>query len=223
MQPELDNTLNRHRVLCPNPSQEKSKAALFLDRDGVIIEDKNYISNPNLVSLCKGAKNLLLHANHFGWPVIIITNQSGISRGYFNWLDYERVTDRLLDLIGCPCPIKAIYANGESKDNGPRSWRKPNPTMIFKASKEFNIDLQRSILIGDRLTDLQAGARAGIDLVVHVLTGHGKNERQSIKVQESQSKKYFLGEKHKPKILMLESLESFPLELFKSQLNLTSE
>ena len=154
--------------------------AVFLDRDGVLIEDKHYLSDPNLVELCPGANELLKLAHESGWPVIIITNQSGIERGYYNWRDYERVTDKLLSLLDDDKHIAAIYANGYAANTAVNSWRKPNPGMLEAAAHELNIDLSRSVLAGDRLSDLIAADRAGLRRLCHVKTGHGRVERESV-------------------------------------------
>ena len=84
---------------------QRSTPALFLDRDGVLIEDRHYLCDPNEVSLCPGSNKLLKIANQMGWAVVVITNQSGIARGYFDWSDYERVTDRLLCLLKTTAPV----------------------------------------------------------------------------------------------------------------------
>ena len=87
----------------------------------------------------------------------------------------------MIDLINLPYSINAIYANSEGPNdfNSSKSWRKPSPNMIFEASNDFNIDLSKSILIGDRLSDIQSGEKAGKNLV-HVLTGHGHEERAKL-------------------------------------------
>ena len=82
--------------------------ALFLDRDGVLIEDRHHLSDPAHVALCRGAYQLLQEARTHGWPVVVITNQSGIARGYFQWDSYEQVTDRLLELLG-PVPQSLLF------------------------------------------------------------------------------------------------------------------
>ena len=81
-----------------------------------------------------------------------------------------------------PDVITAIYANGEGPNelNADKSWRKPNPNMILKASQDFNIDLSQSFLVGDRLSDIQAGHKAGLKNLVHILTGHGYDERKQV-------------------------------------------
>ena len=161
------------------------RPAVFLDRDGVLIEDKHYLSDPNNVELCPGADILLRSAYKSGWPVIVITNQSGIGRGFFNWGDYEKVTDKLLSMIDSERLISAIYAKGYTPNDAIHGWRKPNPGMLKAAADELNIDLTRSILAGDRLSDLMAADRAGLRRLCHVNTGHGSVERESVKAWSS--------------------------------------
>ena len=200
MHPQLE----RRRLLQePWPSPQP---ALFLDRDGVLIEDRHHLCDPDQVELCPGALSLVNHANQQGWPVVVITNQSGIARGYFDWDAYERVTDRLLALLGPNAPIAAIYANGHGPDAPSNSWRKPSPAMLLAASKELNLDLSRSLLIGDRLSDLEAGARAGLPWLVHVLSGHGLEERAAVEQWGTQSVS------HNPTcaLTLLNSLVEFP-------------
>ncbi len=156
--------------------------AIFFDRDGVLIKDMHYIKDSKYVSLMKGVKEILRHTNNLGYLNIIITNQSGISRNFFTWKDYEKVTNKMLQIINMPDVITAIYANGEGPNelNADKSWRKPNPNMILKASQDFNIDLSQSFLVGDRLSDIQAGHKAGLKNLVHILTGHGYDERKQV-------------------------------------------
>ena len=156
--------------------------AIFFDRDGVLIKDVNYIKESKYVSLMKGVKEILKYTNNLGYLNIIITNQSGISRNFFTWEDYEMVTKKMLTMIDMPDLISAIYANGEGPNEfqSYKSWRKPNPNMIKKACKDFNIDLSKSFLVGDRLSDIQAGEKAGLRNLVHILTGHGNDEREKV-------------------------------------------
>ena len=188
--------------------------ALFLDRDGVLIEDRNYLSDPNEVQLCTGARDLLVHASQRGWPAVLITNQSGIARGYFNWHDYELVSDRLLKLLGVSAPLAAIYANGHGPQAPPTSWRKPSPAMLLAAVDDLNIDLNRSILVGDRLSDLQAGASACLPWLVHVLSGHGKRERPAVEQWASECA-HSTSKNLDFELVLLESLLNFPLDLLK--------
>ena len=163
-------------------AKKESRKAIFFDRDGVLIKDVNYIKNVQDVTLLKGVNNLLKLSRDLGYLNIVITNQSGISRNLFTWEDYEKITNKMLEIINLPFAINAIYANGESPNDLPfdKSWRKPNPNMILRASKDFKIDLSKSILIGDRFSDIKSGENAGIKKSFHVLTGHGKKERGKI-------------------------------------------
>ena len=198
-----------HRQLICKPFRSPTPA-LFLDRDGVLIEDKHYLSNPADVQLCAGATNLLKQAKNNQWPVVVITNQSGVARGLFDWDDYESVTQRLLQILGPEALISAIYANGHGPNAPLSSWRKPSPGMLLAAAKDLNIDLSRSVLVGDRLTDLQAGASAGLPFLIHVLTGHGKKEREAV---ESWAKQNQLPRKNSSfKLALINSLEDFPVE-----------
>ena len=177
-------SLFNHKINCvKNISNETNqKSAIFFDRDGVIIDDVHYISNPLDVKILSGVKDLLKISNKAGWLNIVITNQSGISKGLLDWDDYEKITYQMIHLLGEECLIDAIYANSTppnknfSKDN----WRKPSPNMIFEAVNDYNINLNNSFLIGDRLTDLLSGKNAGLKKLIHVLTGHGEKERNTI-------------------------------------------
>ncbi|MBO8240517.1 HAD-IIIA family hydrolase [Prochlorococcus marinus XMU1412] len=186
---------------------EFSRPAIFLDRDGVIIDDVNYISDPKDVKILSGIKELLSFSKSFGWANIVITNQSGIGRGFYTWEDYEKVTHHMLEMLGRPCNIDGIYANSNkpTDDLEKESWRKPNPNMIMEAVIEFNLNLEESIIIGDRLTDILSGYKSGLKKYVHVLTGHGRKERQNVL--------RFFSKSNKNNILhTLDDLSCFPLD-----------
>jgi len=184
--------------------------AIFFDRDGVIIKDCHYISNPDKVEILKGAIEVMIYAKKIGFLIIVVTNQSGITRGFLNWDDYEKVTLRMLSHLGNPILIDGIYANSNSPDmtEEKKCWRKPNPNMLLAAKEDFNLDLENSIIIGDRLTDLVAGKNAGIRKFVHVMTGHGKNERACIK-------KEFSGSYDSFDLFLIGNLLEFPLRELK--------
>ena len=188
------------------------RPALFLDRDGVLIEDRHHLCDPAQVALCPGAHNLLELAKQLNWPVVVITNQSGINRGYFSWKDYGLVTDQLLGLLGPQARLAAIYANGHGPDAPATSWRKPSPAMLLAAGQELNLDLNGSLLIGDRLSDLQAGAAAGLAWLGHVLSGHGQRERPRVTACIGPGG-HFKGDNpssRQAQVVLLESLLDFP-------------
>lgn len=184
--------------------------SLFLDRDGVIIKDVGYIANPKDVELEDGIKVLLKKASNLGIRVFIVTNQSGISRGYYDWTDFEKVNERMLNLIGHQSSIVAIYANSHINLQS-RSWRKPNPDMLLNASERFNISMKNSILIGDRLSDMISGCRGGVNTLLHVRTGHGMDEFE--KILEYCEDDSFIFNQKKSKIYFLNDLIEFPYEI----------
>jgi len=202
----VPTTSLERRLLLAKPSSAVTPA-LFLDRDGVIIEDRDYISDPAAVQLCPGAWTLIHHASQAGWPVVVITNQSGIARGLLSWQDYEKVTGRMLEMLGPKAPIAAIYANGYGPEAPQLSWRKPSPAMLFDAAKALHLDLSGSVLIGDRLSDLRSGAAAGVAVLCHVLSGHGERERHEVHRWREASSATDL------ELLLLPSLNSFPRQL----------
>ena len=158
-----------------------AKGALFLDRDGVIIEDCHYIKSASEVRLEAGARHLIEQASQNNVPVVIVTNQSGIGRGLLTWNDCTNVNKRMLELLGSEKYVAAIYANAHCDQTQKDSWRKPGPGMILEAARDLNIDLNRSVIIGDRESDMLAGINAGIKYLFHVLTGHGMNEKKNVK------------------------------------------
>ncbi len=173
------------QVITPADRRDGNRPALFLDRDGVIIEDVGYIGSPIDVKLIPGAGEVISAANRIGWPVIVVTNQGGIGLGYFDWEDFASVQDRIYDLLSTErAHIDAVFANPYHPrangtyhhDNHPS--RKPNPGMLTAAARWLNIDLARSWIIGDHASDLEAGKNAGIAGGMHVLTGHGEEGGQ---------------------------------------------
>ena len=140
-----------------NPGGEK---AIFLDRDGTLMKDVGYCSNPGDVELLEGVAELLPKLKAAGFKLVIVTNQSGIGRGYFTEEDFWSVQHELEKQLG-PGVIDATYFCADTPQNGSER-RKPNPGMLLEAAKELGIDLERSYMIGDKMSDAQAGIRAGV-------------------------------------------------------------
>ncbi len=183
---------------------------LFLDRDGVIIREEHYIKDKNDVELEEGAQKLIEFAIEMNYLVIIVTNQSGIGRGYFDWDSYNCVTEEMIRKIGSK-KIQAIYANGYipgsnlDKDN----WRKPGPGMILKAINQYEIDVEKSLIIGDRNSDIICGAQCGIKSLIQVKTGHGRKEREEVLKTFKRLKKeeMLYGKEYEKNYLSIESLK----------------
>ncbi len=160
------------------------KPALFLDRDGVLIQDEHYIDDPNDVKLIAGAREIIQRFRSSGFTIVVVTNQSGVARGYFDRDAYLNVERRVNDLLGSDGP-DAVYAcpfheDGIAPFNLNHEWRKPSDGMLRAAAAELNIDLHSSLMVGDNLSDIEAGLAAGVSRVFHVLTGQGKTYRAEV-------------------------------------------
>ena len=180
----IRNYSNHVNLFFHNPlylSEKEERIGFFLDRDGVLIKEKHYISNPDDVFLEDGVIELLNYLYYLKIPVVIISNQSGISRKLLTWNEFEEVNEKMLKLIGPMNPVVGIFANGLLPNSPLEGWRKPSPQMIKIAKTIFKIDLKNSFLIGDRLTDLKAGLNAGINNLIHVRTGYGERELEEVK------------------------------------------
>jgi D-glycero-D-manno-heptose 1,7-bisphosphate phosphatase len=153
----------------------------FFDRDGVIIKEKNYIKDPDDVELHTGIEKVLNFLDSKNYKIIVITNQSGITRGYFGWEEYIEVTKKMLNLLDNKNgnKISSIFACGAA-DKNICNWRKPGTGMIYQALPGNLINEKDSILIGDKLSDIQAGKSASIRKLFHVLTGHGEKEKHKV-------------------------------------------
>ncbi len=148
--------------------------AVFLDRDGTLIEEKHYLHRPEDVVFCPGAAEALSRLQTAGFKLFILTNQSGVGRGYFTMDDVKQVHDFLVrELAQHKVRLHKFYIAPEAPDQ-PSRGRKPSPQFLFDARDEFGIDLARSYVIGDKLIDLEAGWNAGIRKSILVRTGYGR-------------------------------------------------
>ena len=159
------------------------RQACFFDRDGVIIEEADYISDPSLVRLCPFAADAIRAMHDAGRLVIVVSNQSGIARGYFTETDLRAVEARMNELLA-EAGVKidaAYYCFHHKKGIVPEyaidcDCRKPKPGLLLRAAKDFDIDLAASFMIGDKESDLEAGLNAGCRGVALVRTGHGVHQ-----------------------------------------------
>jgi len=147
-----------------------STRALFIDRDGVINVDHGYVHRIDQFEFIPGIFELARFVTgELRWPIIVATNQAGIGRGYFDEAAYEALTQWMCERFrreGAPlariyhCPYHAQHGVGAYKIDHP--WRKPQPGMLLQAASDFGISLSDSVLIGDRMSDIEAAAAAGI-------------------------------------------------------------
>jgi D-glycero-D-manno-heptose 1,7-bisphosphate phosphatase len=145
------------------------KPAVFLDRDGTISVDTGYPCDPEEVELRDEIVPVIRAANLAGIPVVVVTNQSGIARGYFGWAAFAAVNRRVLDLLGDrDCHVDLVIACAYHQAGRPpyaaadHPMRKPGPGMFLRAAELLKLDLARSIVIGDKPEDMEAGQLSGL-------------------------------------------------------------
>ncbi|QHW35058.1 HAD family hydrolase [Paenibacillus rhizovicinus] len=143
---------------------------MFLDRDGVINVEKNYVYRIEDFEFMDGILDVLGYFQEQGYLLIVITNQAGIGRGYYTEDDFNRLNDWMIQQLADKgihitqvyyCPYHPEHGIGSYKQDS--FDRKPNPGMLLKAVREYDINLDSSILIGDKESDIQAGKKAGVN------------------------------------------------------------
>lgn len=135
--------------------------ALFADRDGTIIVDAGYPSDPSQVALMPGAADALRALRARGLRVVVVSNQSGVARGLLTEADVWRVHQRMLSLLEARgATVDAVYYCLHGPDDG-CACRKPKPGLLLRAAREHGIDLGGSLVVGDKVSDVEAGHAAG--------------------------------------------------------------
>jgi len=154
--------------------------AMFLDRDGTINEEVNYLSHPKQLRLIGGAAEAIRLFNHAGLKVVIVTNQAGVGRGYFSEQAVHEIHAALeKSLLAQEARVDAIYFCPHHPTAGVGAYkmnchcRKPKPGLLEKAASELKIDLRQSLVVGDKISDLAAGHAVGCKNVL-VRTGYGR-------------------------------------------------
>jgi D-glycero-D-manno-heptose 1,7-bisphosphate phosphatase len=154
--------------------------AVFLDRDGTLIAEKNYLHRPEDVEIFPGTGPALKRLADVGFKFVIVTNQSGIGRGLFTLVDAERVNEHIRhEFARDGVHFEKTYLAPEAPDQ-PSRGRKPSPQFLFDARDEFGLNLAESYMVGDKLIDLECGWNAGVKKSILVRTGYGAElERMS--------------------------------------------
>ena len=167
-----------------SPSCNRGGPALFLDRDGVVVEEVDYLHRVEGIAICAGAVAVISAANANAVPVVLVTNQAGIGRGYYGWAEFRAVQEAIQSALAQErAHFDAVYACPHHRDgqgtfaHPDHPARKPNPGMLQRAAMALDIDMARSWLVGDRAGDIEAARRAGLAGALHVLTGYGQAER----------------------------------------------
>jgi D-glycero-D-manno-heptose 1,7-bisphosphate phosphatase len=160
------------------PENQLHRAA-FIDRDGVINEERNYVYKSDDFVLLPGAIEGLRTLQGAGFMLVVITNQAGIGRGLYSEQDFNKLTAHMSALLLCAevdlagvyyCPHHPLHGVGHYKVDC--ACRKPKPGMLLQAAHELHINLATSVLIGDKLSDIQAGRAAGVEKCILVTSGH---------------------------------------------------
>ena len=144
-----------------NKLPAKNRAALFLDRDGVIICDGGYLGEPTSVALLPGVRAALRRAVRTH-RLFVLTNQSGIGRGYYTWQAAEAVNARMLELLRLPPPGIEQIAMAPERPEEVSPYRKPSPRYLLETMAWEDLDPEQCWMVGDRLADVRTGIRAGI-------------------------------------------------------------
>lgn len=157
-------------------SSSEDCPAVFLDRDGTLMTDVDYCGDAARVEVFPEAGEALRQLKQAGYKLIIVTNQSGIGRGYFTEDDYRAVECEFLRQLGNDVIDATYYCADLPQTNSSR--RKPAPGMIFEAQRDHHLDLARSYFIGDKSSDIECGRKAGVRTIL-VQTGYGARELDS--------------------------------------------
>ncbi len=175
-------TIDEAGVWCQvfKPGPGTRRAALFLDRDGVVVDEVHYLRRAHDVRVVAGAATVIAEANRRRLAVVLVTNQAGIGRGILGWPEFAQVQERIIaDLAAAGATFDAVYAcphHAEGRapyDHPDHPARKPNPGMLTRAVKALSLDAGASWMVGDRASDLEAGRAAGLMGGLHVRTGYG--------------------------------------------------
>jgi D-glycero-D-manno-heptose 1,7-bisphosphate phosphatase len=167
----------------PPGEDREGRAAVFLDRDGTLIQEMEYLAHPDGVALLPGAAEGLRLLRDAGFALVVITNQSGIGRGLYGLEDYHAVARRLEELLeGEGVRVQGTYFCPHHPDaDGVCECRKPSTGLFRAAAKELELDLARSYFVGDRIRDLlPARALGGTGILVR--TGYGAQEEPGVEV-----------------------------------------
>lgn len=162
-----------------------SRPAIFLDRDGVIIENRvNYVRSWADVEVFPQAVEALIGVRHSPYCIVLVTNQSAVGRGLITYEIADAINHKLMVVIReAGARVDAIYMCPHAPQED-CDCRKPLPGLLLKAAEELDLDLSNSVMVGDALTDIQAGQAAGVRQSILVRTGRGRDQEQLLSAAE---------------------------------------
>jgi D-glycero-D-manno-heptose 1,7-bisphosphate phosphatase len=162
------------------------RRAVFLDRDGTINEEKNYLHRVEDFAFIPGVPQAIRRLNRAGYLVVVVTNQSGVARGYFELSDVQRLHDHVADRLAAEdAHVDGFFVCPHHPEAGRGAWRrkcdcrKGEPGLLLQAARQLHIDLDHSFMVGDKQADIEAGIRAGCTPLL-VLTGYGAETAQNL-------------------------------------------
>lgn len=168
----------------------RGRPAIFLDRDGTVIQEVDFLLKEEDVALLPGAAEAIRLCRTRGYLVIVVTNQSAVARGLITESDLAKINKRMEELLAAEgATVDALYYCPHHPDEGLGPYRrdcecrKPRPGMLLQAAAEHEIDLHSSVMVGDSLRDVEAGHRAGCEAAL-VLTGYGEEQQGTAFAQD---------------------------------------
>jgi len=174
-----------------SPATTLTRPAAFLDRDGTLVEERNFLGDPAVADLLPGVIDAIRLLNKWGFWVLGVSNQSAVARGYYGPADVEAVNEKIMnDLASNHAYLNRIYhcphhpAVQRQRGLPPCSCRKPAPGMIERAISDYPIDLTRSFMVGDQLADVRLGKAVGIPAIL-VRTGFGEHEYSRLDARDT--------------------------------------
>jgi D-glycero-D-manno-heptose 1,7-bisphosphate phosphatase len=169
------------------PGDFARRGALFLDRDGVVVQDTDYLGRADDVRMLPKAAGAIARCNRLGIPVVLVTNQSGIGRGKYDWDAFHAVQAAIVAAMAARGGrFDAVLACAYHADAGAgfcmadHAWRKPKPGMILEAARLMKLDLQASWIVGDRASDIEAGRAAALAGGILLLTRDDASDRTAV-------------------------------------------
>lgn len=168
--------------LAASQGVRQMRRAVFLDRDGTLVKEVNYLKSIEDMEIIEGVPEALRVLSDAGFLLFVVTNQSGVARGFFDGQTVEELNgalDGLLRTQGVTIE-KFVYCPHHPDFTGPCGCRKPSPGMLFEAARGWDVDFARSFMVGDKADDISAGKNAGTKTAL-VLTGYGNKELEGMK------------------------------------------
>jgi D-glycero-D-manno-heptose 1,7-bisphosphate phosphatase len=159
-------------ILSLKSANKKKEKAIFFDRDGVLIKDVNYIKSSDQVEICKNVVSFLRKAKFLGYAIVIVTNQSSVSREIISYEQYLEITSKFLSFLPInlypDLIISSFHLPNNEKKLSNFNWRKPGTGMFDYSFVNYQYDPKYSIMIGDKLTDLIPAYKCGIDSIIYM-------------------------------------------------------